>query len=162
MGQTTYRPHAGGDLDVAAMTADSLTPNTQTSGTAVQQGHVVKITQTVAKAAFTDGGGASATFALTPTIPAGATFLSSAVTAVTGFAGDTSAVLIIGDGTDTDRYNTGTVNVFTTAAAGVDAGVPSGVKYHATEKTVTLTITSGADWGSVSAGSVTVELYYLT
>ena len=63
-----------------------------------------KITQTVAYSAFTDGGGASGTFALTEgSIPAGATVLFSAVTAITGFTGDTSAVITIGDGTDADR-----------------------------------------------------------
>jgi len=126
-------------------------------------GPLVKLTETVGYAAFTDGLGAVGTYDLTVgTIPAGATFLYSAVTAITGFAGDTSAALTLGDGTDVDRYNTSTVDVFTTAAAGGDAGAPSGVRYHTTAKTVTLTITTNADWTSVSAGSVTVELYYLT
>lgn len=120
------------------------------------------LTQTVGYAAFTDGGGTSGTYTLTAgTVPAGATFLYSAVTAVTGFTGDTSAVLIIGDGTDTDRYNTSTINVFTTASGGVSAGDPSGVKYHTAAKTPVLTITSGSDWGLVTAGSVTVKMYYL-
>ena len=126
-------------------------------------GALVKLSETVAYDDFTDGGGAVGTFDLTVgTIPAGATVLAAAVTAVTGFAGDTSAALTIGDGTDVDRYNTGTINVFTTAANGVDAGVASGVKYHTAAKTVTLTVTTNADFTSVSAGSVTVELYYLT
>ena len=123
----------------------------------------VKLSQTVAFGAFTDGLAAVGTYAMTAgAIPVGATFLFSAVTAITGFAGDTSAVMTIGDGTDVDRYNTGTVNVFTTAAAGVATGVPSGVQYHAAAKTPVLTVTTNADFTSVSAGSVTVELYYLT
>jgi hypothetical protein len=127
-------------------------------------GPLVKLEQTVAFGAFTDGvGTASGTFDLTVgTIPAGATFLYSAVTAVTGFTGDTSAVLIIGDGTDHDRYNTSTINVFATAANGVAAGAPSGVVYHDAAKTVKLTVTGAADFTSINAGSVTVELYYLT
>jgi len=135
----------------------------QVTATVASLNALVKLSETVAFSAFTDGGGAVGTFNITAgTIPAGATFLSAAVTAITGFAGDTSAVLIIGDGSDTDRYNTGTINVFTTAADGVDAGVPSGVRYHVATKTVTLTVTTGADFTSVSAGSVTVELFYLT
>ncbi len=126
-------------------------------------GPFVKLTETVAYTAFTDGGSTAGTYDLTVgTIPAGATFLYAALTAVTGFAGDTSAVLTIGDGSDADRYNTGTPDVFSTAAAGVSVGAPSGTRYHDTAATVTLTVTTAADWGSVSAGSLTLELYYLT
>jgi len=124
-------------------------------------GVVVKKSETVAYTQFTDGGAAIGTFATGISIPAGATVLYSAVTAVTGFAGDTSAVLTLGDGTDVDRYNTGTLNVFATAANGVAAGAPSGVVYHTGAKTLTLTVTSAADWGAVNAGSVTVSIYYL-
>jgi hypothetical protein len=124
---------------------------------------LVKFSETVGYAAFTDGGAAVGTYDITAsTIPVGATFLYAAVTAVTGFAGDTSAALTIGDGTDADRYNTSTIDVFTTAANGVAAGDPSGTRYHATAATIKLTITTAADWGSVSAGSVTVEFFYLT
>ena len=126
-------------------------------------GPLVKLEETVAYDAFTDGLSTSGTYDITVgTIPAGATFLYAAVTAVTGFAGDTSAVLTIGDGTDADRYNTGTPDVFSTAAAGVSVGAPSGTRYHDTAATVTLTVTTAADFTSVSAGSLTVELYYLT
>jgi hypothetical protein len=153
-------------LKIAGTTAASLTAGglavTAASGVTTV-GPIVKLTQTVGFADFTDGLGTSGTIDLTVgTIPAGATFLYSAVTAVTGFAGDTSAVLIIGDGTDHDRYNTGTINVFATAAAGVAAGAPSGVVYHDAAKTVKLTVTGAADFTSINAGSVTVELYYLT
>ncbi len=121
--------------------------------------HIIE--ETAAYDDFTDGAGTSGTFALTDKIPAGATVLYAAVTAVTGFTGDTSAVMTIGDGTDPDRYNTGTINVFANAANGVSAGAPSGTVYHNAEKTVTLTVTSAADFTSVNAGSVTVKLYYL-
>jgi hypothetical protein len=121
-----------------------------------------KISETAGYAAFTDGGAAVGTYDLANDIPIGATFLYAAVTAVTGFAGDTSAALTIGDGTDVDRYNASTIDVFTTAANGVAAGAPSGVLYHDAAKTPKLTITTAADWGSVTAGSVTVELFYLT
>lgn len=128
-----------------------------------EAGILKKFTQTVTYDQFTDGGGASGTFTLTEgSIPVGATVLFSAVSAITGFTGDTSAVMTIGDGTDVDRYNTSTVNVFATAANGISAGAPSGVAYHAAAKSVVLTITSATDWGAVSAGSVTVSLYYLS
>lgn len=136
----------------------TLLGNLETGGAGILR----KFSQTVAYSEFTDGGGASGTFTLTAgSIPAGATVLFSAVTAITGFTGDTSAVITIGDGTDADRYNTGTPSVFTTAANGIAVGVPSGVQYHAAAKNVVLTVTSGSDFGAVSAGSVTVSLYYL-
>lgn len=125
-------------------------------------GNLRRITQTVLFSQFTDGGAAVGTFDITAgTIPAGATFLASAVTAVTGFAGDTSAVMTIGDGTDVDRYNTSTINVFATAANGVAAGAPSGVTYHTAAKTIKLTVTSATDFTAVNAGSVTVQFTYL-
>ena len=136
---------------------------TLVTATAASLSAVQKLSETVAFGAFTDGGGAVGTYDITAgTIPAGATFLYAAVTAVTGFAGDVSAALTIGDGTDVDRYNASTIDVFTTAANGVAAGAPSGVLYHNAAKTVKLTITVNADWGSVTAGALTVELYYLT
>jgi hypothetical protein len=123
---------------------------------------IKKITQTVLFSQFTDGGAAAGTFDLTEVIPVGAIVLHSCLTNIVGFAGDTSAVITVGDGTDVDRYNTGTPSVFTTAAAGIALGVPSGVQYHVAQKTVKLTVTSAADFTSVSAGSVTIEIYYLT
>jgi hypothetical protein len=142
---------SGGDLTVTAEAGVTVV------------GPLTKLEETVAFGDFTDGGSTVGTYDITVgTVPIGATVLAAAVVAVTGFAGDTSATLTIGDGTDVDRYNTSTVNVFATAAGGVDAGVASGVKYHASAKTVKLTITTNADFTSVSAGSVSVELYYLT
>jgi hypothetical protein len=116
--------------------------------------------ETVAFGAFTDGGSTAGTLALSTSIPAGAVFLRSLVHGLTGFAGDTSATLTIGDGTDVDRYNTGTPDMFTTAAAGVDVGAPSGTLFHSAAKTPTLTITSASDWGLVTAGALTVTLFW--
>lgn len=109
---------------------------------------------------FTDGGAAVGTLTTTAKVPAGAFVLRTVVTGVTGFAGDTSAALTVGDGTDPDRYNATTVDVFTTAVA-LDGGAPSGTQVHTTEKTVTLTITSGSDWGLVTTGALTVKVFYL-
>jgi len=81
------------------------------------------------------------------------------ITDVTGFAGDTSATITIGDGTDADRYNTGTPSVFATATD-IDAGAVSGTAYHAAAATPTLIVTSGSDFGAVTAGSVTITIFY--
>jgi len=126
------------------------------------QAAVTKFTETVAFGDFTDGGATVGTIALTNTIPIGAFVVCALCTAITGFAGDTSAVATFGDGTDVDRYNTGTPSVFATAANGIAMGIPSGVQYHVAAKTVTVTVTTNADFTSVSAGSLTIEFYYLT
>lgn len=121
------------------------------------------VTETLTAASLTDGGAAVGTKTLTAAIPAGARFLFATCSALTGFAGDTSAVITLGDGTDGDRYNTGTPDIFTTAAAGVDLGEPSGTAFHATAKTVVATVTSAADITPVLAGggSVDLQLWFL-
>lgn len=119
------------------------------------------IQQTVAFGDFTDGGGASGTIVLNDTIPVGALAVQSLIDDVTGFAGDTSAVTTIGDGTDVDRYNTGTPNVFATATA-IAAGAVSGTALHTTAASVTVTVTSGADFGAVTAGEMTITIFYYT
>lgn len=117
------------------------------------------ISQRVAYTDFTDGGAAAGTLALTNAIPIGAFVDFINVRNVTGFTGDTSAALIVGDGTDTDRYNTGTPSVFTTASV-VAMGVPSGTRHHTAAATVTLTVTSATDFTSVSAGALTIDIHY--
>jgi hypothetical protein len=156
--------HFSGPVDSTAGFIGALTGNvtaTTVNGETIS-GSLVKVSETILFSAFTDGGAAVGTKALATQIPIGARVLGCHLTALTGFTGDTSAVVIIGDGTDTDRYMTGTPTVFTTAANGLTLGIPSGVAYHDAAKTVTVTVTSAADFTSVSAGSMTVEYFYLT
>ena len=142
------------------LTVDSLAVNGAAGVTTM--GPLVKLAETVTFDQMTDVT-TTGTYDITVgTIPAGATFLYAALVALTGFAGDTSAVITIGDGSDGDRYNTGTPDVFTTAANGVALGAPSGVVYHDTAATITVTVTTNADFSSVSAGSLSLEFYYLT
>lgn len=130
------------------------------SSTSTARG-IRSLTETWLRADFTDGGGTSGTRAMTGSIPVGAVLLGSKVLVNLGFTGDSSAALIIGDGSDTDRYNTSTIDVFTTAASGVQSGIPSGNKLITTANAPTLTITSGSDFTNVSAGSITVSLFYI-
>lgn len=117
------------------------------------------ITETVTRADFTDGGSTTGTYALKATIPAGAWVHQTILQNVTGFTGDTSATIQVGDGTDVDRYSTGTPSVFTTVAA-ADLGVPSGTKIHTAAATVTVTITSAADFTNVAAGQFTIKIFF--
>jgi hypothetical protein len=124
-------------------------------------GVIAKLSETVAYDAFTDGGAAVGTYQMVGSVPKGALIVGCKILVPAGFAGDTSAVITVGDGTDVDRYMTGTPSVFATAADGVEAGVPSGDLLLTAENRPTLTVTTAADFTSVSAGSVTVEIYYI-
>jgi hypothetical protein len=122
------------------------------------------IAQHFTVAEFTDGtGGATkGVLALDDAIPAGAYVQVAFLQNLTGFAGDTSAVLTISDGTDVDRYNTGTPSVFTTAVM-LDLGVPSGTKVHVAAVTPTLIITSASDFTAVVSegnGKATIKIIY--
>lgn len=105
----------------------------------------------VSTADLTDGGGTTGTYDLPTTISAGSVFQAALVTSITGFAGDTTATIQVGDGTDVDRYNTGTPDVFASALEGVACGQPSGTAWHNQDETVTVTITSATDIGLVIA-----------
>jgi hypothetical protein len=49
--------------------------------------------------------------------------------------------------------------VFTTADS-IAAGVPSGTRDHTAAATVTVTVTSAADFTNVAAGALTITIFY--
>lgn len=124
---------------------------------------LVSYQQAISVSEFTDGGGVLGTFALGISIPAGATFAHALVTGVVGFAGDTTATIEIGDGSDTNRYSTATPSVFSTASAGVAIGAPTGVTFHSTAKTPTVGITGATDFTAIATngnGAMVVTLFW--
>ena len=112
--------------------------------------------ETVALAQFTDGTGRDGTYTCTFDLPVGFWVHRAILTDVTGFAGDTTATITIGD-TDVDRLNTGTPSVFASAAI-IDIGVPSGILPVLTAYKPKLVITAGSDWGAVTAGALTLKV----
>lgn len=109
---------------------------------------------------LTDGGGATGTEVLNVTIPAGAYYITTLVTDVDDWVGSTTVTWTLGDGTDADRYNTGTPS-FAADADYLSAGVPSGTLLHsAAIATVTLTVTDDSDYGDISAGAATFTGFY--
>jgi hypothetical protein len=121
------------------------------------------VAQRVTVADLADSG-VTGTLALDGYIPVGALVTRVVVSDVTGFAGDTSAVLMVGDGTDDDRYNAAAdIDVFTTVAA-LDGGIPQGTQVHVTAKHPTLTVTSATDFTAVvtnGSGAMTVKVFYV-
>ena len=147
-----------GKPDKKVEVVDTMVTNVSSK---VDVGAVVSLSMTVQGNAFTDGGGASGTFTLAESIPAGATVLKCVCTSVSAFSGDTTAIVKVGDGTDPDRYTTGSPSVFASSAAGVSLGGVSGQAYHSEAKQPVITITGGSDWGSVADGKFAMKLYYV-
>lgn len=106
---------------------------------------------------FTDGGGAAGTYTCKITLPVGFFIERCWLTDVTGFTGDSTAVIIVGDGSDTDRLNTGTPSVFASASA-INLGAPSGAQLVSTAFKPVLTVTEDSDWGDVTAGALTIKI----
>ena len=117
------------------------------------------ISQTIAYDDMTDST-TTGTLTMTDSIPAGAIILGSKLLVSAGFAGDTSAVLTVGDG-DVDRCMTGTPDVFTTAATGIQTGVPSGLKLVVAAFAPICIVTTASDYTSVSAGSFNISIYFI-
>jgi hypothetical protein len=112
------------------------------------------LAERISVASFTDGGSTAGTLILGFTIPIGCTVKRTYVRNVVNWLGDVSATLVVGDGTDADRYMTGTPSLFTTAAE-LAVGVPSGTVYHAAAiATVTATVTSATDFTLVKTNGL--------
>ena len=111
---------------------------------------------------FADGDGTTGTYQVGFTLPARFYVSHCEVVDVTGFTGDTTATIQIGDGSDADRYNAGTPSVVATIT-GLWLGVPAGIKHLATENRPTITVTGGANFTAISAGTLTLRVYgYMT
>lgn len=145
------------------LTTCSGLPNSGVLGPMVRS-----ITQTILASAFADAGGGVGTKTMTGNVPAGAILLGMKLIVEAGFTGtnQTDCVLIVGDGSDTDRYMTGTPTIFTTAATGIQMGIPSGNKaqLNATQPVLTFAATgSPASATNIIAGpgSLTISLYFI-
>jgi len=127
-----------------------------------------KVAQIVNFGDFTDGGGTTGTLILTKQIPAGSLVMCSKVTVKTGFAGDTTAVMDIGDGSDADIFSQTTHNIFAAARNLMEtcdiasSGAGRGTVAISSDTSITLTVTAGSDFGAITAGKMLVEVFYLS
>jgi len=142
------------DAVTTAKIVDSAVTNAKLGGA-----RIVTLQETFALTDFTDNEDTTGTAEFATDIPIGAVVMQTLITGVTGFIGDTSATITIGDGSDVDRYNTGTPSVFTTVA-NLSAGAVSGTAFQTAAKTPTLIVTTNADFTSVTAGALTVTIFY--
>ncbi len=133
-------------------------------GSGISLASVGVLSETVGVGQFTDGGATVGTYQMAGSLPAGAIVLLSKIGPVVGFAGDVSATATIGDGSDVDRYNTGTPSVFATAAVGVECGIASGTKLLTAANRPTITVTTSTDFtlaASNASGVMTVSIYFI-
>ena len=167
---TVYAETGGFKGDLTGDVTGNVTGNVEGNLTGnvtglVNNASLHKISETVPLASFTDNEDATGTYEMATDIPAGAWVICCVIAALTGFSSaenTSTATVTIGDGTDVDRYMTGTPSIIDDAAAGVALGAPSGVQYHAEAKTPTIIVTEDSDFGEFETGSMTVEIYYLT
>lgn len=118
------------------------------------------IEEHVTRSQFTDGGTAAGTYQMQHTIPVGAHVVATTLTNLTGFIGNTSATITVGDGSDVDRYMTGTPSVFTSAAA-VSLGAVSGTPGHATAVKPTITVTGASDFTAITSGKFDIRVIFV-
>lgn len=130
-----------------------------------------KASQKIAYGDFTDAG-STGTLTMTDPIPAGSFVIGSKVTVSTAFTGTgiTTCTLSIGDSGNADAYSANTTHsIFTVTTAAAQrvlaASINSAIAINAeaAENDILLVATdSGGDWSVVSAGEMTVEVFYLS
>jgi hypothetical protein len=107
----TYALDAALSTGTNRQVIEALTVTVPDSGTGHTQAVLGVLSETVAVAQFADvTANGVGTYQMLGSIPAGALILLTKVGPVVGFAGDTTAALTVGDGSDPDRYNTGTID----------------------------------------------------
>ena len=93
------------------------------------------------------------------TIPANAIILGWKAVVSTGFSGDTTAVIQVGINGDEDAYSAD-VAQSVLAAATVGSAPLAATAYVGATATPRVTVTGGADFTSISAGTMVVTVYY--
>jgi len=118
------------------------------------------VSRTLDYASFTDNGDASGYIDFIGSIPAGSIIVGWKAVVASGFAGDTSAVLEVGIAGDTDAYSADTSqSVFdaeTVGSAGREASA-----FVGSSVSPRVSVTGGSDFGNISAGSMTLSIYYV-
>jgi len=109
---------------------------------------------------FTDNGDATGYIDFTSgTIPAGSIVVGWKAVVATGFTGDTTAAIEVGVSGDTDAYSEDTAQSVLGAGT-VGSAARALEAFVGSVATPRVTVTGGADFGNISAGQMTVTLYY--
>ena len=113
---------------------------------------------------FTDNADATGYVDLTTQLPAGAIPLGWRCTVATGFTGDTTAVIQVGVSGDLNRFSADTAqSVLAAATVGASSLAADACDGMNAAQTIRLTVTGGADFTSIAAGSISeFELLYIS
>ena len=119
--------------------------------------------QTLAIGAFEDDLGLSGHIDFTTDqIPAGAIPLGFKAVVATGFTNDGSAVIDVGVSGDANRFTAdSTQSVFAAATVGSNALAVDACDGMNAAQTIRVTVTGGADFTSINAGSMVVTVYWV-
>jgi hypothetical protein len=130
-----------------------------------------KVSQVITYDDFTDAG-STGTLTMTDTIPAGSFVIGSKVTVKTAFTGTsvTTCTLAIGDSGDANCYSCNTTHSIFTATTAAAQRVTAafiasdaGLNAEAAANSILLVATdSTGDWSIITAGEMTVEVFYLS
>lgn len=121
------------------------------------------LSESIAVAGFTDGGGTSGFIDLTGKLPAGAIVLGWDFNCTGAFAGDTTAVIQVGVSGTVAKFSADTAqSVFTTGRRGSASLAAS--SFNASEVSPRVTVTGSADFTSIvtnAGGAGTLTIYYI-
>ena len=120
------------------------------------------IEQTIGYAEFTDNTDTTGYKDLAEQLPPGALPIGWRCRVTTGFSGDTTAVVQVGVSGDLDQYSADVTQSVLTSGTLVGAlaiAADSGDDMN-TGVTIRVTVTGGADFTSINAGSMTVSVWY--
>lgn len=117
------------------------------------------LSETVAFGDFTDNGNTTGYIDFSSSIPEGSIVHAVQIKVTTGFTGDTTAVADVGIAGTLEKFASD-LNVLAADVVGEKSAVETG--YCAAAATPRVTVTGGADFGSISAGTMTVRLIYST
>lgn len=120
------------------------------------------LAETVTLADFTDGTDATGYADLSNSIPEGSVVLGWQADVKTGFSGDTSAAVQVGESGNVDRFSAVTANSCLTADVVGSAAptVSANQGYLAAAVTPRVTITGASDFGNFAAGEMDIKVLY--
>jgi len=121
------------------------------------------LSETVAIGDFTDGTDATGYIDLSTALPEGSLVLGWQADVKTGFTGDTSAAVQVGESGNVDRFSAVTANSCLTAdvVGSPAAAVAANHGYLAAAVTPRVTITGASDFGNFAAGEMDIKLIYV-
>ncbi len=120
------------------------------------------VSQSMDHAAFTDGTSTSGYLDFTTgQLPACSLILGWKAVISEGFAGDTTAVITVGKSGATSNYTGDTDLSCLTDATTVGSAPAEATAFESSATTPRVTVTGGADFSSITAGTMVVTIYYV-